>query len=191
MRRLLFGLAVVTLWGMAVSQPLFAQQQIETAQTAFRTGRYDDAVGLFRRMVRQDASSVDAARGLVRALSEIGDYDAALEVAERFDRVNSPSAELANSLGEVLYLKGDRDRAEQAFLRASTAASDNLSARYNLAVLHYERGEVEAALEEFDNFIGVQAGDRGDGLRRVVVPVGAAYEALARAKRVADLGVGR
>ena len=81
MRRLTFGLAVVTLFGMAEPQPLVAQQEIEAAQTAFRTGRYDDAISSFRRLLRQDASSVETARGLVRALSEIGDYDAALEVA--------------------------------------------------------------------------------------------------------------
>ena len=140
---------------VAVSEPAYAFQQLENAQTAFRTGRYDETISLFRRMVRQDASSVDAARGLVSALSEVGRYDDALDVATRFKRANGTSVDLDNSLGEILYLTGERDGAERAFQQASAAASDSLTARFNLAVLHYERGEVETAFDEFENFIGV------------------------------------
>jgi tetratricopeptide (TPR) repeat protein len=154
-RRPLLSLAAATVLAMTVSQPAYAFQQLTDAQTAFRTGRYDDAVNLFGRMVRQDASSKDAARGLVSALIAIGAYDDALEAAGRFVRANDNSAELANSLGEVLYVIGDREGAERAFQRASATASDSLTARFNLAVLHYERGEVELAFDEFQSFIGV------------------------------------
>lgn len=145
-----------------VPVPELAAQQLEEAQTAFRTGRYDDAINLFRRAVRRDVSSAEAARGLVSALSEIGRYEDARDAAERFDGANENSAELANSLGQVLYLTGDRDNAERAFRRASAAASDSLTARFNLAVLRYDRGELEVALDGFGNFIGVY--NRGDGL---------------------------
>jgi tetratricopeptide (TPR) repeat protein len=161
MTRLLWIGAAVAL-AVGAPEPAMAAQQLDEAQTAFRTGRYDDAVGSFRRAVRRDASSVDAARGLVSALREVGRYDDALEAADRFARANENSTELANSLGELLYLRGDRAGAEQAFLRASATASDSLTARFNLAVLKYERGELEAALDEFDNFIDVY--NRSDGL---------------------------
>ncbi len=145
------GLAVLI---SLVAQPLGAQQ-IEDARTAFRTGRYDDAITQFSRIVRRQSSSVEAARGLVAALVEVGRYEDAQEAAERFARDNSNSTELSNSLGEVLYLVGDRAGAEQALMRASEAASDSLLARYNLAVLHYESGQIGQAGQGFDGFIDV------------------------------------
>jgi tetratricopeptide (TPR) repeat protein len=135
-----------------------AAQQLGEAQTAFRTGRYDDAIDLFRSAVRRDESSVAAARGLIAVLREVGRYADAVDIAESYARSNETSVELANSLGELLYLRGDRDGARDAFLRASVAASDSLTARFNLAVLKYEQGELEAALDEFEYFIDVYNG---------------------------------
>lgn len=142
-------------------------QQLAEAQTAFRSGRYDEAISLFRAIVRRDATSVEASRGLVTALSEVGSYEEAREAAERFMRDNASSAELSNSLGEVLYLLGDPRNAEIAFRRASSSASDSLTARYNLAVLRYERGEVEAALNDFDTFIDVYNNTSGLSSRQL------------------------
>ena len=79
-----FGLAVLI--GLA-AQPLGAQR-IDDARTALRSGRYDDAIAQFTRIVRRDASSVEAARGLVAALVEVGRYEDAREAAERFGRDN-------------------------------------------------------------------------------------------------------
>jgi tetratricopeptide (TPR) repeat protein len=145
------GLAVLI---SLVAPPLIAQQ-IEDARTAHRAGRYEDAISQFSRMVRRQASSVEAARGLVATLVEVGRYEDAVEAAERFARDNPNSRELSNSLGEVLYLIGDREEAQRAFARASQSASDSLVARYNLAVLHYEDGQLEQAMREFDRFIDV------------------------------------
>jgi len=152
---------VVSLASGAATHSLNAQQ-VDEAVTAYRTGRYDDAIGLFERAVRRDGSSVVAARGLVAALGEVGRYGDALEAARRFERENSSSAELANALGELLHVTGDLEGAEGAFRRASAAASDSLTARFNLALLGYERGEVATAFNEFDRFVGVY--NRSDGL---------------------------
>ncbi|UCG86336.1 MAG: tetratricopeptide repeat protein [Gemmatimonadota bacterium] len=142
-------------------QPLHAQTVTE-ARTAFRSGRYNDAIAMFSRVTRRQTSSAEAARGLVAALVEVGRYEDAQQAAQRFSRGNPNSAELANALGEVLYLRGDREGAEDAFRRASGAASDSLLARYNLAAQHYESGAIEAARREFDRFIDVY--NRGEGL---------------------------
>lgn len=130
-------------------------QETQAALTAFRTGHYDDAISMFSRAVRRQPASVEAARGLVAALCEVGRYEDAQEAAQRFSQRNPNSSELANSLGEVLYLRGDRAGAEAAYTRAASSASDSLLARFNLAVLRYQSGDLDAARREFDRFIDV------------------------------------
>ncbi len=136
----------------AVPGDAAAARQIVEAQTALRSGRYESAVTQYSRLVEQEPGSVSAARGLVRTLSEIGRYQDAVEVAQEFGWRNHGSVELANSLGEVLFSIGRVQEAETAFRNAVTA-SDSLTARFNLAVLQYSRGEVDVAMSEFDRFI--------------------------------------
>ena len=101
--------------------------------------------------------SQDAAtqRERIEALVETGRYeDAAGAVRAALD--GAADAEMANTLGEVLELQGELTEAEQAFRRAIEAgASDSLSARLNLAVLRWNRGERAEAMQEFDRFIDI------------------------------------
>ncbi|UCD24026.1 MAG: tetratricopeptide repeat protein [Gemmatimonadota bacterium] len=140
-------LAILTLAQVA------SGQETEEALTAFRSGRYEDAISLFSRAVRRAPSSAEAARGLVAALREVGRYEDARRAAERYMERNPSSKELANSLGEVLYLLGDRPGAEASFTRAAGDASDSVLARFNLAALSYDRGDLESARGAFDHFI--------------------------------------
>lgn len=142
-----------------------AQGTIVDAETALRTGRYEDAISAFRGLVRRDPTSARSARGLISALAEIGRYREAEEAARRFIDSAAGSAEIWNSLGEVLYGVGKIEEAADAFARAmSGGASDSLDARLNLAVLRWKRGEHEAALREFDGFIDVYNRSRGRDL---------------------------
>ena len=65
----------------------------------------------------------------------------------------------------MLRVRGKNADAELAFLRAGTArASDSLAAALNLAILHYERGDRERAMQEFDRFIDAYNGSGGASL---------------------------
>ena len=162
MTRRLWIAVIAELAGLAAAAPrsAAAAQQIVEAQTALRSGRYESAITQFSRLVEREPSSVSVARGLVRALSEIGRYQDAVEVAQEFGRRNHGSVELATSLGEVLFSTGRVQEAERAF-RSAFTASDSLTARFNLAVLQYSRGEVDAAMSEFDRFIDYYNRNRG------------------------------
>jgi tetratricopeptide (TPR) repeat protein len=129
-------------------------QEISDAESALRTGRYDDAIGLFSRIAERDPASALAARGECRALFQIGRYEEMEDAARRYTRANPDSPELLNSLGESLYARGEREAAEDAF-QASIAggADDAFDARLNLAILRYERGDRDEAMREFGVFI--------------------------------------
>jgi tetratricopeptide (TPR) repeat protein len=150
----LTGLALPLVLGLSTTAA--RGQGLESAEEAFRTGRYDDAIRMFELLARRDRSSDAAARGECRTLLEVGRHAEAEEAARRYNRDNPGSAELQNMLGAVLHLSGDLDGAAAAFEAAiQGGAGDALNARLNLAILRYERGEHEAALEDFEGFVDV------------------------------------
>jgi tetratricopeptide (TPR) repeat protein len=130
-------------------------QSIDPGIEAWRAGRYSDAIEALKKVPASDKAWADAQRLLVRATATIGKYDEAESIARRAT-ATPRGGELWNALGEVLLLRGKRAPAESAFVRAIDAhASDSLVAAFNLAELHYDRGEHDRAMKEFDQFIDV------------------------------------
>jgi cellulose synthase operon protein C len=128
--------------------------QLDDARNAYRKGDYDQAIAIYRRATGADANSVAAWTGLARSLSEVGKYTDA-EQALRGAPQNL-SAALANTLGDVLAAQGKLSEAEQAYRTAvQQKSADSLTARLNLTILRYNRGEYGPALDEFDRFIDV------------------------------------
>ncbi len=149
-------LAVLTITaaGIGLVPILHAQEGLARARVAYLTGEYDDAIAEFTALARRGQGPAEASRGLMRTLMEIGRYDDARATAERFNDRNGDSPELWNTLGEVLVLQGEHDAAARAFRRAMDGhASDSLTARLNLAILRYRRGDVDVAMRAFDTFI--------------------------------------
>jgi tetratricopeptide (TPR) repeat protein len=128
--------------------------QLDDARTAYRTGKYDDAIAIYRRAADRDPTSVEAWQGLARSLSMVGQYGDAEQALKRAPA--ELAAALANTLGDVLTQQGKVPEAEAAYRTAvQQRAADSLSARLNLALLRYGRGEHSPALDEFDSFIDV------------------------------------
>jgi len=149
-------LVALFLLAVTVAPAAYTQEGLAEARASFLEGRYNDAIGQFTRLARQDPGSAEVTRGWIRALMEVGRYDSAEEEARRFIERNPESPELWNTLGEVLVLRGNRAGARTAFTTAMVrGASDSLTARLNLAVLRYESGELTEAMQSFDTFIDV------------------------------------
>src|SRR5687767_1667810 len=118
-----------------------------------RSGKYDEAIDIYKDLAAKENATVASRRGLLRTLSEVGKYADAEEAGRRYV-AGAGGAELQNALGEVLERRGKRAEAEAAFRAAmSGRASDSLTARLNLAVLRFDRGEHAQALQDFDGFI--------------------------------------
>jgi tetratricopeptide (TPR) repeat protein len=127
-----------------------------------RSGKYQEAITALAKVPLADSDWVAAQRDLVRAYASIGKYDEAESAARRAIPTPKGNA-LWNSLGEVLIARGKRAAAESAFVRAQ-ATPDSLTAGINLAVLHFDRGERDRAMKEFDRFIDVYNRSLGNGL---------------------------
>ena len=152
-----------SLLALLVAAPATAQS-VDEATQLLRTGKYDEAAAAFAKVPASDDDWVTAQRGLVRSLVAIGKYDEA-EAAARRATSAAKGNELWTTLGEVLHTRGRNADAEQAFARArSSHASDSLTAALDLAVLHYERGDRDQAMQEFDRFIDVYNKTGGSSL---------------------------
>lgn len=160
--RLLPLLAMVASVSCANDRPAWAWQGAEDDPTRLRragelerTGKYDEAIAIYEELAAKNGATVASRRALLRTLSEVGKYAEAEEAGRRFVAA-SGGVELQNALGEVLDLRGKVTEAEAAF-RVATAgrASDSLTARLNLALLRFDRGEHAEALRDLDGFIDV------------------------------------
>jgi tetratricopeptide (TPR) repeat protein len=140
-------------------------QDADAGRDSLRTGKYKEAIAILSKVAPADSGWVEAQRNLVRAYATIGRYDDAENTARKATTTAKNAAQLWNSLGEVLAMRGKRAAAESAFVRAGAEhASDSLSAAVNLAVLHYDRGERDRAMKEFDRFIDVYNRSAGQSL---------------------------
>ncbi len=94
-----------------------------------------------------------------------------------------PAAALGaqNALGESLLSHGRIAAAESAFVRAiADHAPDSLMASVNLARLHFNRGERDRAMKEFDRFIDVYNNAGGTLTSTELTAVGIACQYLGR-----------
>jgi len=95
--------------------------------------------------------------------------------------VGAPALRAQNALGEALIGSGRIAAAETAFVRAVAGhAPDSLTASVNLARLHYNRGERDRAMEEFDRFIDVFNNSAGTLTSTELTAVGIACQYLGR-----------
>ena len=154
-------------------------QTVAEAYGELRSGKYEDAERTFRRVLREDATSLRARLGLIEVLVTRGEYDDAHSVALEA----SEPVGVANAIGEVLVLKGRRGEAATAFQRAiDERAADALTAEVNLAELLFNRGDIDEAMRSFDRFFDVY--NDADGRLRAadLVAVGRAMSFLGRAE---------
>lgn len=125
------------------------------AESLFRTGQYQNAIIVMTALPKSDAGWLSSQPMLVRALRTVGRYDDAERVGREASSVPGGRI-ILNTLGEALLERGKRAAAESMFVKAIDAkAADSLTARLNLAVLMFDRGERDRALTAFDRFIDI------------------------------------
>src|SRR6185436_7893316 len=125
MAGVLLLLASMTSVSCANDRPAWAWQgaqddpaQLKRARELERSGKYDEAVGIYKELAAKEGpTAVASRRGLLRTLSETGKYEDAEESGRRFV-AGASGVELQNALGEVLHLRGKTADAESAFKAA-------------------------------------------------------------------------
>ena len=153
----LFAVALLAAFAALAAQPACARQDVQRdAFAAYIAGDYDAAIGGLRRLAGAPDTDARVIRTLVAALAETGRYEEAEAAARSGMERPALAADLAVALGDVLLERGRRDEAETEYRRAlAPGAHDAHTARLRLAQIRWERGDREAALDEFDRFIDI------------------------------------
>lgn len=172
----------LALWvasGLVLGLPTPGQGQgLSEALSQLRAGRYDEALSGLEALSRDREAPFEVRRAYARALLEVGRYEDALRTVVG-DGGTAVSPELENVFGETLYVVGRGLEAEAAFRRAMEGgATDRYSARLNLGVLVWDRGDREEALALFDSFIDLYNGSRGRLTAEDLMAVGTAVRYL-------------
>jgi tetratricopeptide (TPR) repeat protein len=161
MMRLALRGSVSLTFALALLMPRSMAAQ-DDGHDLFRAGKYQQAIAALNKVPASDSDWAASQRDLVRAYAAIGKYDEAEAAGRR--AVLSPKGGIVwNPLGEALITRGKRAAAESAFVRARSTP-DSLIASLNLAVLHYDRGDRDQAMKEFDRFIDVYNRSLGNEL---------------------------
>ena len=164
-RRLLSTLLVSV--AAVVTAPLACAQEpparsATTAAEALHVGQYDDAIRMARAEATREPANSRPVRIHADALRATGKYAEAEEVLQAFVRAHPDDASLSNRLGDVQRERGRLVEAEASYRRAIAGrAPDSLTAQVNLAVLTFERGAVDSAMNAFDRFIDIYNTRRG------------------------------
>lgn len=121
---------------------------LETAQSAFDDGDYQEAAEVFAAVLGEDRENVDAIAGLAKCYIAIGEFDRAEETLaltppEKKSATPITSAEAALALAR----KGGGDEDLDKFRAAVEKNEDDHQARFNLAIALNGAGEKKEAMD--------------------------------------------
>ncbi len=138
-------------------------QTLDEALAMLSRGEYEPAIEALQDLIETSADPV-AFVALADGLAAIGRYPHAAAMLR--DAPPGFADELSNTLGEVLFATGQVAEARTAFQRAvDGGAGDRNVARVNLAILEYQYGDRDEAMERFDEFIDIYNGSQELGAR--------------------------
>lgn len=158
----LLAAVLVTAPAACAQEPRSSAEAADAARAALRAGDYDQTTALAQRWAAREADNAEFVRLEAAALSARGRYAEAEAALLRFTTAHPRSAALWNTLGEAQRDRGRLAEAEASFRKAiDSRAPDSLTALVNLAMLRFDRGEVDEAMRDFDRFIDIYNARRG------------------------------
>ena len=152
--------AVLALLATLVPAVVLAQSaaEVDVAAQAFETGRYEDALEQYSRLLETRAHGAvsDGALelGYARTLTAVGRYPEAVDVLRRFREAGGSAPGVDLALGRALAATGAQAEAEERFREIlSTGGAGSLQAELELATSLRLRGEIEEARAHFYRLI--------------------------------------
>ena len=106
---------------------------VARAQTAFRTGRFADALDIYNKALAQDPKCADAYAGLVRLFIKQNDINQADDIARKGVSANPSAPVLQTALGELQFRKGHIPESERQFVNVINSGASDARAYLGLA----------------------------------------------------------
>jgi tetratricopeptide (TPR) repeat protein len=112
-----------------------------------KRGMLDEAVQVFKKALKIDATNIELVESLVTALLEAKDYANATAIVETALEANRDHPRLLGIWGRVQLAKGDAQSARSALERAAASNPDEPAIRETLAEIYLKQGNADRALE--------------------------------------------
>lgn len=112
----------------------------EEAKAASTAGRFEEAVGVYRRIVSADPGHVRARNNLGVLLDQMGSHKAALEHFQAAVDMEPENPELLTNFGAALAAQGHYEEAEAQLRKAVRMDPGGVDVRANLGILYFRRG---------------------------------------------------
>jgi C-terminal processing protease CtpA/Prc/Tfp pilus assembly protein PilF len=142
--------------------------RILIGDTLRRLGHDTEAAAAYEEAVRINPARPTAYTGQALLRRAVYDYDGAAAVVQQgLARAAGPDrADLLVSLGETRRREGRRQEATDLFVRALTADASTVAAHAGLARLAEDRGDLDAAVAQWDLYLEDRPDDGAAELRR-------------------------
>lgn len=137
--------------------PEASEVLVALAEVRHALGDRDAAADLLRSYVSTHPDELPARMSLATILRERGDYDGALEQAREVLIREPSSARALAEVGRVYRAREQYDVAELV-IRKALDLGDTAELRNDLGLVQLGRGDTQAAFEEFDRAIALDAG---------------------------------
>src|SRR5947199_782108 len=108
-----------------------------------KRGMLDEAVQVFRKALKIDASNVELVESLVTPLLEAKEYDNALQIVDTALESNRDNPRLIGMWGRLLLAKGDTRGARAELERALARDANDVTVRETLADLSLRQGNAD------------------------------------------------
>ncbi len=141
------------------SDPVSLPIATSAGLVAFFDRRFDEAAGVFRKVIALDGNFGPAHFFLGQALAESGQFTEAVVHAERAVELSSRSSETLAGMGYVLAVADDRPRAEAILDELQVLAQTRYVSPGVMAQVHAGLGRSAAALEALRAARDVRASD--------------------------------
>jgi tetratricopeptide (TPR) repeat protein len=137
-------------------QPASSDVLAALAETRQALGERDEAANLLRAYIEQHPDDIDVRIALATILRERGDADGALAQARAVLVRDPRSVRALAEIGRISRQRGEHDVAELV-LRKAVDIHDEAALHNDLGLIQLARGDTQAAFEEFQRAIGLDA----------------------------------
>jgi serine/threonine-protein kinase len=134
---------------------------LTTGELRRRTGRYDEAVDAFMRVLSQQPNNADAVLGLAETYKAAGDFRRAEESYKRAIALQPNYWSGYNKLGVFYYVQGRYEDAIPLFKKVTELVPDNQRGYNNLGAMYQRLGRFDEAVRTFARSIALEPSASG------------------------------
>jgi len=136
-----------------------AAASIVRGEALIEEGAFDEAAGMFQRLLADDDKNAKAHYYLGLCRENLGDTAAAIESYRRAIGLDPNLAEAHNNLGNLLLATGDLAEAESELATYLEQRPDESGAHYNYGLVLEEAGKIAEARAQYDRAIELDPED--------------------------------